>query len=64
MVAPVNQRGITISAMTLHCGLRKDITLLRFRRSEPLEHTFLASFCVKDDAKNVTMSFTNIHSGR
>jgi hypothetical protein len=34
--------AIKSPAMTLHCGVRKDITLLGFPISESLDHTFLA----------------------
>ena len=45
IVASVLKAGFSVAAMTLHCGVRNDITLLGFHMSESLEHTFLA--CIR-----------------
>ena len=38
----ISKLRLLLSAMTLHCAVRNDITLLGFRMSESLEHTLLA----------------------
>ena len=51
---------LSLTAMALHCGVCKDITLLGFPISESLEHTFLACIRLPDIRQIVVMCLRNL----